>query len=102
MARALIARAGAPVGKTGRTRGSIRGRMLGPLTGEITGGRGVRWFRYQEEGAGQKGRPGQFLTNRDDFEARGPVAGNPGLHFMARAWAHVRAKAPATIRAHLP
>ena len=37
---------------------------------------------FQDQGTGPKGRTGQFLTNREDFWAIGPVGPTPATHFI--------------------
>jgi len=98
-AGAAAARNKAPV-RTGRLRAGITSRMIGAMTALIESS--APYSIYQDEGTGPKGRPGQYLTNREDFFAIGPVAGTPASHFMAAGMAVVRAITPGVVRSNLP
>lgn len=68
--------------KTGELHDSIVGQAFG--TSAIVSATAPH-ARYQEFGTGPKGALGQFLTNRIDFAARGPVAGSPATRFLQRS-----------------
>lgn len=90
---------GAAPSRTGRLRGSIE--MFGG--GLVAGWRATAPYAvYQDQGTGPKGRPGQFLTNREDFWAIGPVGPTPATHFMEAGLAVVKARAPGVLASHMP
>lgn len=96
---ANAARAAAPE-RTGRLRQSIQVKMLGALTAMFTAN--VPYAVFQDEGTGPKGAEGQFLTNREDFWAIGPVGGTPASHFMLAGIQAVRAALPGVLASNMP
>lgn len=95
---ASVSRGAAPR-RTGALAGSIRVTVLGALSAMWSAN--TPYASFQDKGTGPKGAPGQFLTNREDFWAIGPVAGTPATHFMAAGQAAVRAAAPGVLASNI-
>lgn len=86
--------------RTGALAASIQVFMVGALAAGF--GTSLRYAHFQEAGTGPKGRPGQFLTNREDFWAIGPVRGNPPTHFMEAGRAVIEATWRGMLRSNMP
>lgn len=106
--------------RSGRLRQSIEGYMFGPLQGAVVAK--APYAKAQEFGArphpiGEEGQilakgaqsfiPQKFAEGGPPTHAFGPVRGpvnhpgNPGVHYMARAFTMMRQLAPAVFRRHL-
>lgn len=96
---ASVSRAAAPK-KTGALAASIRILRVAGLS--ATFGTDMPYAGFQDDGTGPKGAPGQFLTNRADFWAIGPVGGTPATHFMAAGEAAIRSSWRGVLRSNMP
>ena len=96
---ANAARGAAPK-RTGALAASIQVFMAGALAAGF--GTSLPYAGYQEHGTGTKGRPGQFLTNREDFYGIGPVGPTPASHFMEAGKRVIEQNWRGVVRSNMP